>query len=302
MKLNDLDLNKVATFCQIVDSGGYPRASEVLNVTPSALSQTVSGLEGALGFLLFDRIGKRMVPTAKALTLHREFRRYESGFLKTLEELTTEPLEVAGVLRIGAYLEFAKAQLSGLIQKFIREFPEAQLKLAFDTPTRLHTQVQQGQLDLCFSIFPAPDKSVSSFKVYEEELVLISSRHFLKDTPTYEQVLATPMIEYYVNHQPIRRWLQLHYQKRPRKIPVRVYASTSEMVVSLVREGAGIGVVPIYAVNPQDRALRIVRPSARRLTDHIWLLEKVATSKSVLHRTFKEKLLAHLAVGKANED
>ncbi len=175
MKLNGLDLNKVAVFCQIIDSGNYSKASEILNVTPSALSQTVSALEFALGFQLFDRVGKKMVPTTKGLTLHREFRVHQKGFLRSLEELTAEDTEVAGLLRVGAYLEFAKAQLSAPIRSFVQQFPEAQIKMVFDTPTRLQSLLQKGQLDICFSIFPAVDKSVDSEDFFQEELVLISS-------------------------------------------------------------------------------------------------------------------------------
>ncbi len=102
------------------------------------------------------------------------------------------------------------------------------------------------------------------------------------------------MIEYYFNHQPIRRWLSLHYSKRPRKIPVRVFASTAEMVVSLVREGAGIGVVPLYALNGSERGVRVIRPTSRRLTDHIWMLERSGVKKSPLHQAFKARLRAGL--------
>lgn len=294
MKLNNLDLNKVAVFCQIIDSGNYARASEVLNVTPSALSQTIGHLESALGFALFDRVGKKLVPTVKGLTLHREFRVHQSGFLRSLHELTAADQKVSGLLRVGAYLEFAKSQLSSSIAAFTQAYPDAQLKMVFDTPTRLQKQLQQGQLDLCFSIFPATlDKQIRSQDVYEEELVLISSNKFLPDSPSFEQVLAAPMIEYYFNHQPIRRWLAAHYQKRPRKIPVRVYAATAEMVLSLVREGAGIGVVPLYLLNG-DRSVRVIRPTARKLTDHIWMLEKEGAEKSALHNAFKQRLLARL--------
>jgi DNA-binding transcriptional LysR family regulator len=297
VKLNSLDLNKVAVFCQIMDSGGYARASEVLNVTPSALSQTVSNLEAALGFALFDRIGKKLVPTEKARKLHRGFRVHQSGFLHSLQEITAGDREVSGLLRVGAYLEFAKSQLSAPIAAFTQAYPQAQLKMVFDTPTRLQRQLQQGQLDLCFSIFQAPkqDKQLRSENVYEEELVLISSNRFLSDSPSYDEVMAAPMIEYYFNHQPIKRWLATHYAKRPKKIPVRVYAATAEMVVSLVREGAGIGVVPLYLLRAGTvSGVRVIRPTSRRLTDHIWMLERTGATETALRQAFKERLLTRL--------
>ena len=114
MKLNSLDFNKIAVFCQIIESGNYQRASEMLHVTPSALSQTVASLEYSLGIKLFERRGRKLIPNAEGLKIHQEFRNYQSGFLKALGEMQTDSIEVAGTLRIGAYLEFAKSKLTTL--------------------------------------------------------------------------------------------------------------------------------------------------------------------------------------------
>src|SRR6185312_7982601 len=89
------------------------------------------------------------------------------------------------------------------------------------------------------------------------------------------------------------RWLSLHYRKRPKKIPVRVFAATAEMVVSLVREGAGVGVVPKYLVKESE--LRVVRPTPKKLNDFIWILENVASEKSALQTAFQNRLLAHFS-------
>ena len=88
MELNRIDFNKLAVFCQIIESGNYQRASEALGVTPSALSQTVTGLETSLGLRLFDRVGRRMIPTVQGLSVHREFRLSQGGFMRALQSLT----------------------------------------------------------------------------------------------------------------------------------------------------------------------------------------------------------------------
>ncbi|MGZ3737711.1 MAG: LysR family transcriptional regulator, partial [Bdellovibrionota bacterium] len=156
MKLNDLDLNKVAVFCQVVDSGNYRLASEALNVTPSALSQTIKILEHGLGGALFHRVGKKLVPTQSGLVLHKEFRRTHADFLRSIQGLG-ESRHVSGLLRVGAYLEFAKYRLSPLIAEFHEKFPHAQLKLTFDSPSRLQRLLETGRLDVCFSIYPSQE-------------------------------------------------------------------------------------------------------------------------------------------------
>lgn len=294
MELNRVDFNKIAVFCQVIESGNYQRASEVLGVTPSALSQSISSLEASMGIRLFDRVGKKLIPTRSGLTIHREFRLHQSGFMRSIEEIAGTAKRVSGVLRVGAYLEFAKARLSRPVMEFTREFPDTQIKMVFDTPTRLQDLLAKGQLDLCFSIFPSREtKMIDSRPVFHEELVLAASPGDLRDNPSFDDVMSAPIIEYYFNHQPIRKWLSLHFQKRPGKIPVRIFASTAEMVLSLIREGAGIGIVPLYLVANADveKSVRIVRPTAKRFMDHIWLLERNGVEKSQAHAAFRERFL-----------
>lgn len=278
MKLNNVDLNKVAVFCQIIDSGNYREAAEALNVTPSALSQTVSNLEHSLGVQLFRRNGRKLQPTSGALKLHKEFRHYHTGLLRAVGNLAERQNQVEGLVRVGAYLEFAKTRLAPPLREFLQRHKEAQVKFVFDTPTRLHRLLEAGQIDLCFSIYPSKEtRSIVSEPIYREELVLISPRKtFTSAAPTFDEILAQPVVEYYQNHQPLQRWLKLHFPRRHAKqLDVRTYAATAEMVLALVREGLGIAVVPRYLLTKADlENLDVIRPTERRFLDHIWILHQ----------------------------
>jgi DNA-binding transcriptional LysR family regulator len=287
VKLNDLDWNKVAVFCQVVEAGNYRRAGEELNVTPSALSQAIRTLEHQLGAPLFSRVGKKLVPNHDGLRLHREFRRVQGDFLRSVRDLGAESERVQGLLRVGAYLEFAKVRLAPLLRQFRDRYPGTQLKLVFDSPSRLQHLLEKGRLDVCFSIYPSLEaRTIESRPVYHEELVLIAPEGMLPENPSLERLLEAPVIDYYLNHQPIRRWVQLHYKKRPKKIPVAVYAASAEMVLALVRERAGIGVVPRFLLDGAKPGLITIRPTDRRVLDHIWLLERRAARKSAVHEAF----------------
>lgn len=293
MKLNNVDLNKVAVFCQIIDSGSYRDAAEALNVTPSALSQTVSNLEHSVGVPLFRRVGRRLQATENGLRLHKEFRHYHSGLLRAVGRLAESQDRVAGVLRVGAYLEFAKTRLAPVVTEFLQQHPEVQVKFVFDTPTRLHRLLEEGQIDLCFSIYPSTEtKAIDSQPVYQEELVLISPGKLLPESPTYEQLIAQPIVEYYFNHQPIRRWLKLHFpRKNPKRLDVRAFAATAEMVQALVKQGLGMGVVPRYLLSAEDLEdkIRLIRPSDRRFMDHIWILHLKDGKSSKLQSAFLKR-------------
>jgi LysR family cyn operon transcriptional activator len=63
------------TFVAIADHGGFGRAAARLNLTQSAASRQIQGLEAELGVKLFDRIGRGVQLTSEGEDLLRRFRR-----------------------------------------------------------------------------------------------------------------------------------------------------------------------------------------------------------------------------------
>jgi DNA-binding transcriptional LysR family regulator len=274
VNLNNLDFNKLVVFMKVVEAGNYRLASELLNVTPSALSQTISSLEHSLGIPLFHRFGKRLVLTQTGEMIQREFRQHHTSLTQALGRIAGKN-DLSGLIHVGAYLEFAKFQLAPVLTAFQKKHPGVQVKLVFDTPSRLHQMLEQSKLDVCFSIYPERDsKLIESKPIYREELVLVAPHGQLSERPSFDEIIASSMIEYYFNHQPIRRWLALHFKKRPKRLPIRTFAATAEMVLSLIQEGLGIGVVPEYLLQTRlSHAVTICRPTTQKLMDNIWMLQ-----------------------------
>ena len=100
------------------------------------------------------------------------------------------------------------------------------------------------------------------------------------------------MVEYYFNHQPMRRWLLINYTKKPKHLPVRTFAATAEMVLALIQEGLGIGVVPEYLLRtrPLAKRLTVCRPTNRKFSDHIWMLQLKNRARSAALDAFNVEL------------
>src|SRR5689334_19769952 len=101
VKLNTLDLNKLHAFGAVVEHGGVGAAAAALGRTPSAISQSVTALEGALGVKLFDRIGNRLVLTRGGQRLADHLRDYQGALQRTVEELVNADGAVRGQVRVG---------------------------------------------------------------------------------------------------------------------------------------------------------------------------------------------------------
>ena len=163
MNLNNVDLNKLAVFTQIVEAGNLRRASEALNVTPSALSQTIATLEHTLGLQLFHRVGKRLVLTEQGAEIQKEFKSHHIALLASLARISGKSREVGGLLRVGAYLEFARSQLAPILSTFQGRYPEVQVKFVYSDPTLSTSRGGQTRY-LLFDLSrePKPNRTVKA--------------------------------------------------------------------------------------------------------------------------------------------
>ncbi len=63
MGFNNLDLNKLKCFQAVAEKGSLLEGSKLLNLTPSAVYQSIKKLEEEIQFHLFFRSGKKYVLT-----------------------------------------------------------------------------------------------------------------------------------------------------------------------------------------------------------------------------------------------
>ena len=88
MELTRIDLNKLHTFFAIADCDGVTAAARRLALTPSAVSQSLTGLESSLDVRLFNRVGRKLVLTREGELLYRRFRDYQNRLQETVTSIT----------------------------------------------------------------------------------------------------------------------------------------------------------------------------------------------------------------------
>lgn len=286
MNLNSIDLNKIRVFHSVVKNGSYRLAGEELGLTRSAISQSMTTLEAQIGVSLFQRKGRRLFPTNDAVALSHEFAQYHSSLESALRKVQNTHQDVTGTVRIGSYYEFAKSQLTPLIHEFCSQHPQARFRFVFDSPSKLEDLIDQGKIDLNFSIFPHKGShDIESFKVFNQELVLIASKRHSKQARQLESLLQLPLIEYYSSHKVLPRWIQTHFGRKRPKIQPQVFAASAEMLIELVSLGTGVGIAPLYLLDKRND-LEIIRPTNKKLLDYIWLNQFKGQFENSAHEHF----------------
>lgn len=283
---------------EVVRSGGVTKAGLKLNLTPSAISQSVRALELSLDTQLFDRVGKQMILTSDGRTLVSSLTRYQEGLRESLSQLQNGQPVVKGIIRLGIFYGFSNRLAAEFLASLQQDHPELEVDVIFGAPSELDRMLQYKRVDFAINLFKASAETpIKDTRLTADELWLVSSQPPPRRALSFNELRKAPFIDYYRKSRLISAWIAQHFGKRVRDIPITMYASHSELVVQLILQGVGIGIVASSIARPyvEDERLFVIRGKKRQLESPIWLKENKDAAGNPAKTLFKEKMLAHFA-------
>ena len=143
-----MDSARCKAFVAAAESGSLSKAAEILNYTPSGVSQLVNSLETELKLQLLHRSKKGVSLTEDGLTmlpLIREFIKQENVIRQTASEINGL---VRGSLRIAAYPSMAIHWLPEVISAFEKDYPHVEIRMMEGTRSELCQWLDDGKANL----------------------------------------------------------------------------------------------------------------------------------------------------------
>lgn len=184
-----MDLNLARTFLEVCQTRHFGRAAEHLHVTSSAVSARIKTLEEQLGATLFLRLRNGIEPTPTAQRLITQFRGLVSTwdqvrFLVSVESVPHPNLTVAASAGAWECLDGGWAKLLLGTQRDVR------LRLETHIASEILQRLQQGMVDLAFTLEHLSGTEIVSEKVGELRLQMMSTvtGRSLKDALTTDYV------------------------------------------------------------------------------------------------------------------
>ena len=148
-----MELRQLKYFKEACELQNFSEAARVLHISQSTLSQQIKQLEDELDVLLFDRIGKRIVPTEAGLAFLpyavRAIRDAENGkqIIRDLKGIET------GVLYVGVTYSMSPLLIAAL-GLFSKTYPKIKVNVSFGTSEELLDRLEANQLDFVLSFKP----------------------------------------------------------------------------------------------------------------------------------------------------
>lgn len=169
----NVNLNQLWVFYAVAKHQGFTRAAEELCLTQPGVSKHMKHLEEYYDTQLFDRLGKKVVPTiAGELLLEATtemFRLLDDVKVKIddLGKLTAGRIAIGASFTAGTYL------LPGILGNFHKQYPGVELLLEISLSDRVAEKVISNDLDIGFLGAPYEDERLINLEFYHDTLVVI---------------------------------------------------------------------------------------------------------------------------------
>lgn len=245
-----IELRHLRTIKAIHNSGGLARAAEVLNITQSALSHQVKGLEDQAGMDLFVRRSKPLRLSAAGLRMLRAAERVLPEIVALEEEFRGLRAGKSGRLHIAIECHACFEWLFPVLEEFRKAWPDVDVDirpgLAFDALPALWKE----EVDIVISSDPEAIEGVTFNPLFDYSAVFVASaRHPLAARPfvVAEDFRGEILITYPVERTKLDIFSQLLMPARVEPQAVRQVELTA-VILLLVASNRGVAVLPDWVV------------------------------------------------------
>ena len=173
-----MDLNRIATFVEVVEAGNFTAGAQALGLPVSSVSRSVAHLEAELGVQLLQRTTRKVLPTEAGRLF---FARVRSA-VETLDQAASAAAEMGetprGTVRVTTVPHTGAPILPEAIVEFTRKYPEIRVEL--EMTSRVVDLVGEG-FDLAVRAGRLVDSSLIARKIRSVEAWLVASPQYLAE-------------------------------------------------------------------------------------------------------------------------
>ncbi len=191
-----MDIRQLEVFSKVFELQSFSRAAERLGISQPTVSAHIQHLEDILGRKLFDRVGRKVIPTEEARVLYR----HAIDILRKREEALSEVLsldkKVSGTVRIAASNipgDFLIPKALSHIRKFL---PNVSVRVEIMDSKQVIRALSENVplFDVGFVGTQVKSGKFESKEVGEDRIVLIAPPTFNKKTISTKELQTLPIL------------------------------------------------------------------------------------------------------------
>ena len=255
-----MTLHQLKTFMAVARHQSYSRAAEELRLTQPAVSAQVRELERTLDTILFERVGRAIVPTEAG----RELLEYAQRVCKLVEEATIAMEELDGLKRgrisLAAVSTAGAYVLPSLLGAFRGRYPGIAISLEVTNRAVVRERLLRNEADLVVMGRPPEGVPHVAAPFLSDELVVIAApAHPLSKT---KRIPVGRLAQEVFISREVGSGTRLNadefFQQQGIKISVGLELGNNSAVKEAVAAGLGIALLSRHAIRMELALTRLV--------------------------------------------
>lgn len=255
-----VNLNRLAAFAAVVESGSFTAAAEKLGLTKAMVSQHVSRLERELGITLLTRTTRKVTATEAGAAFYSDCAPLLQEVGAAIARVGGESEVPSGTLRLTVPEDYGSAVVVPALAGFLRKFTDLKVDLV---ATDQVVDLVAGRFDLAIRTGWLRESSLRATQLGSFDQVVAASPAYLKKAgvPKRPQDLAQHRWIALTLLRSALTWTFTAKDGRTQSVRVSPAISTNSTASSraFMRAGLGISVLPDYMLDADIAAGRLVR-------------------------------------------
>jgi LysR family hydrogen peroxide-inducible transcriptional activator len=156
----------------------FAKAAAVCFVSQPSLSMQIRKVEREIGFALFDRRKKPVLPTAKGLIFLAQAKVVLREHQHLIHLTKSNEKEVSGEFRLGVIPTLSSTTIPAFIAPFIKRYPKVKLFIDERKTAELISGLREDSLDAGLLSTPLNEQGISEHVLFREDFFLyVNPRH-----------------------------------------------------------------------------------------------------------------------------
>ena len=254
-----INLNRIVVFVAVVETGSFTAAATRLGMAKTMVSTHVQRLEAELGSHLLLRTTRRLALTDAGDAFYAAGRRLVSEAEAAVQAASDDATALRGNLRITSPVDYAADILTPLLVRLRQTNPALHVELL--SGDRVFDLVAEG-IDVAIRVGELADSTLRAVRVGRFTHWLVGAPALLQGRRIRQpdDVAALPYVAMNVLRRP-STWTFTREGHASRTITFKqaMSANTGVVLRAAALAGAGISVIPDFAVTTDVAAGRLVR-------------------------------------------
>jgi DNA-binding transcriptional LysR family regulator len=279
-----MNIETLRIFCDVVQHQSFSRGAAANDISQSAATQSVHRMEQHFGVALVDRSKRPFVLTPEGQACYEGFREVLEMYDAVETRVRSLRKEITGIVRVASIYSVGLHDMSRCMQDFMRQYPQAKVRLEYLRPNKVYDAVLNSEVDLGIISYPVSSPELSIIPLRSEPMVLVChpQHHLASRSAVTAEHLRDEDFVAFDRDLLIRKEIDRYLRQRSVSIRVVMEFDNIETIKQAVEIGAGVSILPEPTVRMEIQAgtlaaVRLIAPQLQRPIGIIHRLRKVFT-------------------------